>query len=101
MKRSSPLTVDRLEDRCVPSADPLVQTVAIPPLADGSTATAQVAAPSVSDGSSSFVIDVYLIDPQDPAYPPKPADTDPGPIPDGAWQGDQSVVPPINDPFWY
>ena len=94
MFRSSPLRVERLEDRCVPTADPLDLTVA----AVVETAPVDQTAPAdaTSAPDTQFVIDVYLIDPNDPTLAPKPADTtDPG----STW-GDQSPVPPIGDPFW-
>ena len=71
MFRSAPLFVDQLEDRCVPSADPLV-TTAVAPVA-----------------STTLVIDPYLIDPS-ASTPPKTDSTAP----------DTSLVPPVSDPFW-
>jgi hypothetical protein len=93
MVRHSPLFVDQLEDRCVPSADPLAPDV-VPPLVD-TTAVVVETAPSTTE---TFVIDPYLIDPNDPGVAPKPADggwTDPYVPPP------ESPVPPIGDPFWY
>lgn len=85
MKRSYPLRMDRLEDRCVPTADPV--TEAMP-------ATVEVAPAD----DTSFVIDVYLVDPNAPTTPSKPVD----PAPDEGWTSpeDQSLVPPVGDPFW-
>ena len=84
MRRSYSLHVDRLEDRCVPAAD----------LFTGAT-PGMVSAPP--DDGTQFVIDVYLVDPNAPATPSKPADTNPG----GWSQPGESTVPPIGDPFWY
>src|SRR5438552_1050526 len=91
------LQVEWLEDRCVPAV-----TIADPTLAVDSPAQptdALVDSPTSDPiDDSGFVIDAYLIDPNAPATPVKPAD---GLIPDSAWsQPDQSVVPPAGDPFW-
>jgi hypothetical protein len=84
MKRSYPLQVDRLEDRCVPAA--LTDATVI---VDTTTAT-------TPDDGTSYVIDPYLIDPNAPG----PITKDPGA--DGGWTDpNQSPVPPVGDPFWY
>ena len=85
MRRSYPLHVDRLEDRCVPTAD-LVTGV-----------TPEMVTMAAPDDGTQFVIDVYLVDPDAPAAPSKPADSNP----DGWSQPGESTVPPIGDPFWY
>jgi len=84
MKRSYLPRIDRLEDRCVPAAD--LVTGAVP---------AEVQSAPVDD--TQFVIDVYLIDPNSPTVPTKPVDSAP---PEGWTVPDQSIVPPIGDPFW-
>ena len=101
MLRSSPLRVERLEDRCVPAPDPLDLTV--PAVIESAPAEEAVvdatAAPAdaTSVGDTEFVIDVYLIDPNDPSIAQKPVDTssDAG----SSW-GDQEIVPPIDNPIW-
>ncbi len=102
MKRSYPLRVDRLEDRCVPAADPLADASSILVEPPSPEPTEVVVAPEeaqfntpVEDGTS-YVIDPYLIDPNDPASQPKTVDPS-----DSGWtEPDQSLVPPIGDPFW-
>ena len=109
MKRSYPLTVDCLEDRCVPAVIPLVQVVAIDPGVAAKPQAVVVQAPAPNQplevAPQFFVIDGYLIDPNAIAPPPKPLAIElPGPIPDAYWQTSpwpQSLVPPINPPFWY
>ena len=80
MKRSYPLRVDRLEDRCVPNAD----MTGVEPPAD----------PTQPDDTQ-FVIDVYLVDPD---APPPPVKTDSNPE---GWTPPEEIVPPVGDPFWY
>ena len=114
MRRSYSLTVDRLEDRCVPAVDLLVQTVANDPFVATESTTVVVQtpapdqtleAPKIVIATETFVIDGYLIDPNAIAPPPKPMVVDQlAPIPDAYWQTSPSVeslVPPVNDPFWY
>jgi hypothetical protein len=97
MKRSVPLCVDRLEDRCVPAVDvltdPTAGTVTLTN-DDGSVETSVIV---TDDGTQSFVIDVYLNDPS--ALPPKPVETTP--IPESYWSDPTEPVPPIDSPFWY
>lgn len=101
MSRYYPLTVDCLEERCVPDADPLLQTVAV---ADATTTTTDTtdATLVVAEPTDSYVIDPYLIDPNAEALPPKPPDQS-APVPDSYWSSPEptSPVPPISDPFWY
>jgi hypothetical protein len=53
------------------------------------------------DGTSP-VIDPYLIDPNAPTTPQKPLVPDGTTPPDSTWTPpDQSLVPPISNPFWY
>jgi hypothetical protein len=78
MSRSFSLRVEVLEDRCVPAADPLLQTipVAVPP------------------PPPTYVIDTPLIDPNAAPTPqtPPPATTPSLPT---------DIIPPIPAPFWY
>jgi hypothetical protein len=83
----SPLLVDQLEDRCVPSATDPLATAAVPPLMDTTNIVVVEPAPST------FVIDPYLIDPNSPPAPTKP--------PESGWGDPYSPVPPIANPFWY
>lgn len=96
MKRFSPLSVDRLEDRCVPAGVTDLEAVAASQVvvADASTdPTAGTVVIVATNDNTQFVIDVYPNDPNDvPDKPVKPpVSTDP-PV---------EVVPPIDDPFWY
>jgi hypothetical protein len=90
MVRFSPLFVDQLEDRCVPSAnDPLVADVVIV------EATIAVVETTASEPApESLVIDPYLIDPSTPEAPKPDAGAD-------SWGDPQSPVPPIGYPYWY
>lgn len=81
MKRSSPLRVEQLEDRCVPATDLLAQT----------TASLVVVAPATS-----YVIDPPLIDPNLPGSDPAPPPTN-----DGSLPFDPGLIPPIAPPFWF
>ncbi len=84
MKRSSPLRVDQLEDRCVPATDVLAQTTA--PLVAVQTA--------VLKPDTSFVIDPPLIDPNAPGTS-QPPPSNSGTSPFDGW------MPPIAPPFWF
>jgi hypothetical protein len=79
MKRF-PLTVECLEDRCVPDATPTTQAVAV------------VVPPVTTTVNQSYVIDPPLIDPNapPPQQTPPPVAT---PLP-------TDLVPPIPVPFW-
>ena len=111
MKRSVPLTVDRLEDRCVPAVGPVAAT--LPVVAPDPSAVVQTSAESqpidvtktAIIAPQSLVIDGYFIDPNNLAPPPKPLVVDPvAPIPDAYWQASQApqgLLPPVNNPFWY
>lgn len=74
-----PLCVELLEDRCTPSADALLQTVAVEPVMVQSPET--------------YVIDPPLIDPSvPPQTSPPQSSTAPLPL---------DLIPPIALPFWY
>jgi hypothetical protein len=81
MKRTNPLRVEVLEDRCVPAADLTDATVALAP------------APT-----ESYVIDPPLIDPSVPSTPSAPPanSTSPQytPLP-------TDLILPIAMPFWF
>jgi hypothetical protein len=99
MKRFYSLSVDRLEDRCVPAdlvgdvqAIVTTQVLVADVSTDPSAGTVVIVAPT---DSTQFVIDVYPIDPNgvpvDPVQPTNPPIvTDP-----------VEIVPPIDSPFWF
>lgn len=118
MKRSYPLYVDQLEDRCVPAAQVIVAPTpgVVPDLSalaatPASVAIDQAAATNASvhgaasgrmhhDGGA-FVIDTYLIDPN-ASPPPKPWANEWNPIPQAYWQQPiDPLAPPIAGPYWY
>lgn len=101
MKRSIPLLVDRLEDRCVPSADPFIAanlSGSDPSIADTATQSGtQIFSGDALPAVTTFVIDPYLIDPNQQFAPDKTTETE---APDSWIPPDQALVPPIDDPFW-
>lgn len=77
MKRSIPLRVELLEDRCVPTVDTTTSL-----LLDPTTTT-----------TDSYVIDPPLIDPN-AAPAPSDTTTDTQPLP-------TDLIPPITSPIWF
>ena len=94
MNRSNPLTVDRLEDRCVPAAIVHSFHIHMPKLDANVTATPLQpnAASAVPLYDFHFVIDAFLIDPN--ITPSKPLTFDfTLPIPDAFWQRFGATTP--------
>jgi hypothetical protein len=88
MNRSDPLTVTRLEDRCVPAGNPTSAHAQFHIAALEVQIEADLASP-VPIGNThlyNLVIDAFLIDPAAPGTPTKPLTFDfTLPIPDSFW----------------
>jgi hypothetical protein len=97
MKRFYSLSVDRLEDRCVPTVITEVEVVAASQVLTADVSTDPTAGTVVVETTDDtiYVIDVYPVDPTEPTNPDVPPDVTPDP---GTGGGDP--LPPIDDPFW-
>jgi len=103
MKRFYPLSVDRLEDRWVPTAIADVEAVAAAQVlvVDVSTdPTAGTVVIETPNDNTMFVIDVPPVDPNGLPDNPLPPDDQPT-NPDPGWDDPTEPVPPIDDPFWF
>jgi hypothetical protein len=94
MKRFYSLSVDRLEDRCVPAEVIDGSVVLTADVSMDPTAGAVVQ----TTGDTNYVIDVYPVDPTAPTTPSDPIDVTPEP--GTSWGDPTQPVPPTDDPFW-